>query len=490
MNAPAFRDYDAEMAEERRRNSLRNVDVEQAFLGCLLTWNHVLAATDGQLEPQHFSEGIHARIFEASASLIREGRQASAITLRTYFARDDTLLQIGGMEYLARLAGSATAPQSAAGYARLIRELAMRRAAVRLAERAIDGLYELPVDLPPETFVAGLAAEFSGLAGGGTGEQTRFDAEALTTLAIDATAAAHQGGGDPDAIASGLKVLDAKTSLCRGNLTIVGARPSMGKSALALSLCANVAKRGEPAVLISLEMRAKQLGHRLLSMATAQAGRGMIGYSRMGAGRITEPEFGHIVDIAKEQVSRWPLTIEDRSSMTVVMISAVISQIKQKQPRLALVVVDYLGLVTAGDRYRGRKVDEVGEICAGLKEIAKRANVCLVALHQLSRANESRENKRPMLSDLRDAGNVEQDADVVIFPYREAYYLARALEAAEPGSSEALKLTDDLRTVHDAMELIVAKNRHGPIGTVKVRVDMATNLITDFDADAGQGVFL
>lgn len=460
------------------RPALVNIDAEQAFLGALLSNNEVLDNIGVGLLPQHFAEPVHARIFEASATMIRSGRRADAVTLINHFKADATLEQMGGTVYFARLASATVSILNAPSYAAAVHDLYLRRQAVYRAQEAIEELYTLPVDERPADYLAGLAHEISDLAAEDATGKTTYSAGAAILEAIDSAAAAYQNNGRlPGAIQTGIKMLDDKIGgMVRGDMVIVGARPSMGKTALGLQLACNAARAGTPAMFISLEMRAKQIGDRMLSMAVRP--KRAVSFSRLAWGRVSEPEFQDVVEAARE-VETWGLTIEDRSDLNIAGIRTAIAKQKVRKPGLGVVVLDYLGLVAPSNRYAGRKVDEIGEISTGLKRIAKQMDVCMVVLHQLSRALESRDNKRPTMADLRDSGAIEQDADIVVFPFREAYYLARDLDAAEPNSNVAIDLMDRLQKVGDTIEIIIAKNRQGSTATARAWCDIACNCIAD-----------
>lgn len=458
--------------------ALINLEAEQALLGALLSRNDVLDVIEVPLQPEHFAERIHARIFEAAVTMIRAGQRADAVTMINHFKADETLAGIGGPAYFARLAASVPALVSAPHYAQAVHDLYLRREGVNRAQEAIQDLFSLPVDERPADFLAGLAHQISDLAaeysGGG---KTSFSAEAAAVAAIDSAASAYENHGKlPGSISTGIAALDDKIGgLARGDMIILGARPSMGKTALGVVLACNAARGGTPSLFMSLEMRAKQLGDRMISMALRP--QAQLPYTRFARGRISEAEFAAATKAAGE-VGKWPIAIEDRSDITIAGIRSAIARHKVRRPNLGVVVIDYLGLVQPGNRYAGRKVDEIGEISTGLKRIAKQMDVCMVVLHQLSRGLEGRDNKRPTMADLRDSGAIEQDADIVLFPFREAYYLARDLDA-HAGTAKAIEISDRLSQVGEDMELIIAKNRQGSTATVRAWCDISCNVIAD-----------
>lgn len=458
-------------------DSTANLEAEQALLGAILCRNEAFGAITCEIEPSDFAEPIHARVFEAAAAMIKDGRRASPVTLKSYFEGDQTLKEIGGTVYLARLAAAATTIINVPEYARIIRDLSARRQAIMRCQDAVMELQILPVDTGAEQYCSALAHDISQISEGvGAKVRSSFSAAAVMTAAIDDAASAYQNEGRRiDAMPTGIEALDGKIGgLVKTDLVIIGGRPSMGKTALALQLLVNTARATCAGLFVSLEMSKAQIGHRLLAIRTG------INYRRIAWGKFSEREFGQIVDAGKI-VEAMPFTVEDRSSMTLAQLAAVVGRAKTKNSNLGIVFLDYLGLVLPSDRYRGHTVDELAEISAGCKRLAKQYDVCFVALQQLNRALESRDNKRPTLADIRSSGAIEQDADVVMFPYREAYYVARELENATEGSTEQLDLTDRLSKVDRTMEIIVAKNRQGAIGAVKVYCDIARNIIHDAD---------
>lgn len=453
---------------------LSNIEAEQALLGALLVRNDVLGIACDGLLPEHFSEAVHARIYEAAATIIRSGKLASPVTLKSHFERDETLHDIGGTVYLARLARAAVSIVNAPSYADIIRDLALKRAGVAILEDAAAAARDLPIDQSASEFLSSVATEISKVSEGAERQASTVTVARAASVALDSAAEAFRlGGRRPGAVSTGLRTLDDLIGgFVPGNLVIIGGRPSMGKSALAVSFAWNCATAGRPALFVSLEMTSEQLASRFLSLHSGVA------YSRIEQGRFAEHEF-QAMTRARDDMANFPLIIDDRSNATPGDVGALIARTKRKHPSLALVVIDYLGLLSAGDRYRGRKVDELGEMTAELKRCAKRQGVPVVLLCQLSRGPDSRENKRAGLADLRDSGSIEQDADVIAFPYREEYYLSRALDAALPGSSQEIEISDRLRDCRGIMEIGVAKNRQGPTGTARVSCDMATNRITD-----------
>lgn len=464
---------------DETRPTLANIDAEQGLLGAILVNNEAMNNIRVPIEPDHFAEPVHARIFEAARSMIAAGRLASPVTLLNYFQNDPALKELKiGAKYLARLAAAAASIINAPDYALAVFDLYLRRQAIARASAAVDDLYSLPVDQTPADYISQLALDLTELSDDyGAQGRTSFSAEAAASAAIDSTAVAIDNDGKrPDVVLTGIKSLDERIGgFVPGTLVIVGARPSMGKTALGLTFAIAAANNGIGAQFISLEMGAKQLGDRMLSMLARP--RRKIPFSQIEWGKISGDDFAFISDIQRS-MKELPLIVEDRSDMNIAAIRSAVARAKVRLgKKLKLVVVDYLGLIKAGQRYAGRRVDEVTEISVGLKNMAKQLGVCVVALVQLSRALEGRDNKRPTMADLRDSGAIEQDADIVLFPFRQAYYLVRELETVEPDSSAYITISDDLKKLARLMEIIVAKNRQGPTGTARAWCDIECNYI-------------
>jgi replicative DNA helicase len=450
--------------------SLSNLEAEQAFLGALLANNGVLALCT--IEPDDFSEAVHARIFEASASVIRSGRIATAVTLKNIFEADATLAEIGGTQYLARLAASATTIVNAPDYAKTIQDMAIRRRAFEILQSATADIESLPFDVNGSQFTADLALRFSQLVPDDA--QTRFTLKQAMLGAVEQTAVAYQNKGvRPDAAPTGIKALDGIVGgLVAETLVVLAGRPSMGKTSAAAVLAYNAARNGKRVDFYSLDMTVQNLGQRLASIEHR------VPYERMQWGHVSESEFTKLTDAANS-IATLPLSIVARAGMTLTQLGAEIARSKMRNPDLALVFIDQLSQVHIGGKFIGQRMAEVTAITSALKALAIRYKVCIVLLHQLSRAADAREGNRPQLSDLRDSGSLEQDANVVIFPFREEYYLTRT--EPKEGTPAHAEWADALRLTKDTMEIIVAKNSMGRIGSAKVKCDLSINEIVDLD---------
>ncbi len=478
MAAQPARAVQPERDDESYRSPPHNLEAEQALLGAILVNNEACDRVSSFLEPGHFFEAIHARIFEAASTLIRAGKLASPVTLKTYFERDETLKEIGGPVYLARLAAAATTIINAEEYGRTIYELAQRRKLISIGSDVVNNAFDTPVDTTSRDLIEQAEQSLYEIAETGKyGQGFQAFGRALTD-AIDMAANAYQRDGGLSGIACGLKDLDDKMGgLQASDLIVLAGRPSMGKTALATNIAYHVAKNyraehqadGSVRVLdggvvgfFSLEMSSEQLATRIIAEQAA------IPSERIRRGKIAESEFHRIVEVSRELQSL-PLYIDATGGLTIGQVAARARRLK-RQRGLGLVIVDYLQLL-GGSMRRAQegRVQEVSEITTGLKALAKELNVPIIALSQLSRQVENRDDKRPQLADLRESGSIEQDADVVAFIFREEYYLAR--KEPRPNTQEHFDWQEQMNRVTGIAEVIIGKQRHGPTGVVEVQFD-------------------
>jgi replicative DNA helicase len=475
---PNVRAIEPEQQGDSYRSPPHNLEAEQALLGAILVNNEACDRVSSFLDPSHFFEAVHARIYEAASTLIRAGKLASPVTLKTYFERDETLKEIGGPVYLARLAAAATTIINAEEYGRAIYELAQRRKLIAIGIDVVNNAYDTPVDRTSRDLIEETEQSLFEIAESGKyGQGFQPFGRALTD-AVDMAANAFQRDGGLSGISCGLKDLDEKMGgLQASDLVILAGRPSMGKTALATNVAYQVAKHyraehqsdGSVRVLdggvvgfFSLEMSSEQLATRIIA---EQSG---IASERIRRGKIAEDEFHRIVEVSRELQSL-PLYIDATGGLTIGQVAARARRLK-RQRGLGLVVVDYLQLLGgSARRAQEGRVQEVSEITTGLKALAKELNVPIIALSQLSRQVENRDDKRPQLADLRESGSIEQDADVVLFIYREEYYLAR--KEPRPNTQEYFDWQEQMNRVTGIAELIIGKQRHGPTGVVELQFD-------------------
>jgi replicative DNA helicase len=450
-----------------------NIDAEQALLGAILVNNDAYYRVSDFLEPVHFFEDLHRRIYEVATSLIKAGKVATPITLKTFLGDAD----LGGVtvsQYLARLAAEATTVINAEDYGRTIYDLAIRRSLIGIGEDMVNIAYDAPVETSPRDQIEETERRLYELAEKGKydGGFQRFS-DALTT-AIDMAAAAYKRDGGLSGIATGLRDLDRDLGgLQRSDLVIIAGRPGMGKTALATNIAFNIAKvyqgekqpdgtiktvNGGIVGFFSLEMSAEQLATRIIA---EQSG---VPSFKIRRGSITEPDFYKITEVARE-MQTIPFHIDQTGGISIAQLAARARRLK-RQRGLDVLVVDYIQLLSGSAKKSDSRVQEVTEITTGLKALAKELDVPILALSQLSRQVESRDDKRPQLSDLRESGSIEQDADVVMFVFREEYYLKN--KEPKMGTEEYFKWQSDMAQVHGKAEVIIGKQRHGPTGTVQL----------------------
>jgi replicative DNA helicase len=464
-----------EEAKPDYRQAPHNVEAEQALLGAVLVNNEAFYRVSDFLEPRHFFEPIHQKIYEITSGLIRAGKIATPVTLKTFLPADTDIAGLTPAQYLARLAAEATTVINAADYGRTIYDLATRRDLIRIGEDLVNVAYEAPVDFAPSDQIEDAERRLYELAETGRydGGFLRFS-DALKD-AVDLASKAYQRDGHLSGTATGLVDLDQLMGgLQSSDLIIIAGRPGMGKTALATNMAYNVAAeyRGRPRPdgsietvaggivgFFSLEMSAEQLATRILSEQTE------IPSSKVRRGDISEQDFAKLAAAAQVMQSI-PLYIDETGGISIAQLAARARRLK-RQRGLDLMVVDYIQLLSGSSRraMEGR-VQEVTEITTGLKALAKELQVPILALSQLSRQVESRDDKRPQLSDLRESGSIEQDADVVMFVYRDEYYL-RNKEPRE-GTEEWFKWDAEIKEAANRAEVIIGKQRHGPTGTVKL----------------------
>jgi replicative DNA helicase len=465
-----------------------NIEVEQELLGAILINNEALYRVSDFLEPDHFFETIHQRIFELARSLIRAGKPATPTTLKTFLPGELDIAGLSLNQYLARLVAGATTIINAEDFGQTIYNLSIRRALITIGGDIINLAHDAPVDATPASHIEDAERKLYEIAETGRYESGFKNFEKALTTAVDMTAAAYQRDGKLSGLSTGLRDLDAKLGgLQASDLVVLAGRPGMGKTALATNIAYNVAKawRGDVRAdghmgtvnggivgFFSLEMSAEQLATRIISEQTG------ISSSKMRRGDIDDSLFEKIKDRVIE-IQHLPLFIDETGGVSVAQLAARARRLK-RQRGLDLIVIDYIQLMQGSTRraMEGR-VQEVTEITTNLKALAKELKVPILALSQLSRQVESREDKHPQLSDLRESGSIEQDADVVMFVYREEYYLMN--KEPRPGTVEHEKWQADMEAVLGKAEVIIGKQRHGPTGTVNLQFNAEVTRFADLE---------
>lgn len=471
-----------------------NADAETRLLGALLINNAGYIRVSEFLQPEHFGNALHGRIFAAIAKLVERGQIANPVTLKNLFDQDAVLTEVGGAQYLARLADAAVTVINAEDYGRAIYDLYLRRELITVGEDVVNDAYRQDLDDPAGEQIERAERKLFDLATKGQAEGGFRVLKAALTSAIDNAQAAFKRNGKTVGTATGFRDLDRKLGgLHRSDLVILAGRPGMGKTSLATNIAFNAAKAYRPgqatdgqtiaedgAVVgfFSLEMSAEQLATRMLAEESGVAS------DRIRRGDVSNQDFDKFVH-ASLRLERVPLFIDDTPALTVSALRTRARRLKRQQG-LGLIVVDHIQLLrpSAPTRAIENRVQELSDITRGLKALAKELDLPVLALSQLSRAVEQREDKRPMLADLRESGSIEQDADVVMFLFRQEYYdsrepTKRAGEADDVFSTRYDKWTEDLRKVHGRAEIIVAKQRHGPIGEIKLFFHAETTKFED-----------
>ena len=472
-NAASAARADSDTGALPLRGAPHNIEAEQALLGAILVNNAAHDRVSGFLDPHHFFDPLHQQIYETAAKLIAGGKQATPITLRTFFETAPPIEPgLTVPQYLGRLAANATTILNAYDYGRTIYDLAIRRQLILIGEDLVNTAYDSPIDFPPGEQIEEAENRLFGLAENGKYGQGFLGFSAALTHAIEMANNAYQREGGLSGISTGLRDLDAKMGgLQSSDLIILAGRPSMGKTALVTNIAFNVAKNykserqpdGTDKVLdgavvgfFSLEMSAEQLATRIL------AEQAEISSEKIRRGMINEAEFKRLVQVS-QQMASIPLFIDQTGGISIAQLAARARKLK-RQRGLGLLIVDYLQLLTGSRRTSEGRVQEITEITTGLKALAKELAVPIIALSQLSRQVEQREDKRPQLSDLRESGSIEQDADVVMFVFREEYYVERTKPTE--GTAEFQEWMAKMQMVSGKAEAIIGKQRHGPVGTV------------------------
>ena len=480
-------------AEPLARALPSNIEAEAAFLGAVLIDNRVIEELGTPLRPEHFFEPIHARIFERVLHLLDRKAVVTPVTLRPYFEADEALKAVGGVTYLARLTADGQGLLAPRELAEQIYELALLRELVAVGRTLVTKAMDTSESVAPLEQITEAEAALYAVADGATSQQQARSFGEATRTAIIAIEKALNSGGHISGKTTGFTSLNEKIGgLHDSDLVILAGRPGMGKTALATNIAFNAASRlltdlqagieesasvGAATAFFSLEMSADQLATRILAESSG------ISSESLRTGRISREDFQQL-SFASQKLAELPLYIDDTPALTIAALRARARRLKRKH-NIGLIVVDYLQLLQGTGRANDNRVNEISEISRGLKTLAKELGVPVIALSQLSRAVESREDKRPMLSDLRESGSIEQDADMVWFVFREDYYLL-ATEPRVPSESDPadvhdkhMKWVEKMEQVNGLAELIIAKQRHGATGKVRMRFEARITRFSD-----------
>jgi replicative DNA helicase len=490
-NVTPLRDSDAPY-----RSPPSNNEAEQALLGAILVNNTAYHRVSEFLAPEHFALPVHGRIFGAMVKLIERGQIANPVTLKNFFDQDAALAEIGGAQYLARLAANVVTIINAEDYGRTIYDLHLRRQLITIGEDMVNVAYSYEFEREAPQQIEEAEKRLFDLATTGQSEGGFRSFDKALAEAIFMAEAAFKRSGRTTGISTGFVDLDKLLGgLHPSDLIVLAGRPSMGKTAIATNIGFNAARSFKPKQLadgrtgaedgarvgfFSLEMSAEQLATRILSEESG------VSSNNIRKGEVSHEDFDRFIE-ASQTLSVAPFFIDDTPALSIAALRTRARRL-QRQHGLDLIIIDYLQLVR-GTGDQDNRVQEISEITRGLKTLAKELGVPVIALSQLSRAVEAREDKRPMLSDLRESGSIEQDADVVMFVYREEYYLSRGEPGRRPEENEEKyneryeRWHHRLAEVTGTAELIIAKQRHGPIGKVTLRFDHETTRFENYVSD-------
>ena len=456
-----------------------NIEAEQALLGAILLNNNALDRVSDFLEERHFFEPLHGRIYATAKHMIQDGKLATPVILRSFFSDDAVLKEMGGADYLSNLTEAAVTIINAEQYGRLIYDLALRRMLMQASEEIHALAQEAPVDISPMEQVERAESALYAITDRERYAQGFGSFASVMAQAVEMAASAQGRDSGLSGLSTGISSLDKKLGgLQPSDLIILAGRPSMGKSALATNIAFHVARTGMDSLgedggavgFFSLEMSSEQVATRILS---ERAG---IASENIRRGAISEAELGHFTQVSAE-LEKLPLYIDHTGAIPVATLAARARRLKRESD-LKLIVVDYLQLATADKRRSSDgRVQEIAEITQSLKALAKQLNIPVLALSQLSRQVESRDDKRPQLSDLRESGAIEQDADVVLFIYREEYYLEQA--QPDEGTPEHSKWREKMERAHGLAELLVSKQRHGSTGIIRLQFQADVTRFSD-----------
>ena len=445
-----------------------NIEAEQSVIGSILVSNDILDDVSTIINYTKFYDPIHQKIFLAIENLISKGMLANPITLKNYFENDKNLIELEGHEYLVKITKFSTSLRQAIEYAKIIYDMHVRRELIKISETTIDNASNKNIDLPGEKIIEDSEKLLFDLAERGSFRKSFIKFDAALNQTIEMASKAFKSTEGIVGVPTGLTDLDDRLGgLHNQDLVIIGGRPSMGKTALATNIAFYAAKNIQDKGLkssvafFSLEMSSEQLSTRILSEQSR------IKSNDIRRGKISEEQFDKFIETSKN-ISELPLYIDETPAISIAAISNRARRIKRLFG-CELVVVDYIQLMRATNIRSEGRVQEISEITQGLKALAKELNVPVLAVSQLSRAVEQRDDKKPQLSDLRESGSIEQDADVVMFVYREAYYLER--KEPRPATVEHAEWQNKMNEISILAEIMIGKQRHGPTGNIKVEFE-------------------
>ncbi len=453
------------------RQPPHNIELEQALIGCMLLNNESIGRLPDALKAEHFYAPLHRRLVEAIMLARSRDQLATPLTLKTQFESDPDFREVGGFQYLVRLVEDVPNARNLEQFGKAIYDLAVRRELINVGEAVVNDAYDAPIDYTPSDQIEAAERALYALADPskrGGGFKSFHEAAAI---ALEQAEFARKNRGGIPGVTTGLVKLDEKLGgFQKSDLLILAGRPGMGKTALATNIAVNAARarmnhpeEGASVAFFSLEMSAEQLATRIISEVSR------IPLWEIRKGKVDARDFGNLIE-AVTLLEALPLYIDDSPGLSIAQVVARCRRMARSKTGLGLVVIDYLQLLEgSGARRHENRVQEVTEITKGLKNLAKELNIPVLALAQLSRSVDSRDDKRPVLSDLRESGSIEQDADAVMFVFREEYYhKSREPDHDDP---EYGKWLEKMQRVHGKAEVLLEKHRHGPTGSIRVAFD-------------------
>ena len=446
-----------------------NIEAEQSVIGSILVSNEIFDEVSTIIDSSKFHDPIHQKIFHAIENLIAKGMLANPITLKNFFENDKNLIDLEGHEYLVKLTKFSTSLRQSIEYAKLIYDMHIRRELIKISETTIDSASNKEINVPGEKIIEESERLLFDLAERGTFNKSFIKFEKALDQTIEMAQRAFKSEEGIVGVPTGLTDLDDRLGgLHNQDLIIIAGRPSMGKTALATNIAFHAAKKIQEkeevkssVAFFSLEMSSEQLSTRIL------AEQSRIKSNDIRRGKVSEEQMDKFIEVSKNIVDL-PLFIDETPAISIAALSNRARRIKRLHG-LSLLVVDYIQLMTANNSRNDGRVQEISEITQGLKALAKELNVPVLALSQLSRAVEQRDDKKPQLSDLRESGSIEQDADVVMFVYREAYYLER--KKPRESTVEFAEWQTQMNEIANIAEIMIGKQRHGPTGNIRVEFE-------------------
>ena len=454
----------------------KNIEAEQTILGSILANNEIFDEITDQLDENYFFDPIHQKIYKIISNLISKGLLANPVTIKNFFNSKEELIEIGGIDYLIKLTKVSTTKNQIKYYSQLLSDLYIRRQLINISEETLEESKNKDLEISGTNILENTERKLFEIAERGEFQRSFVTFKDALKETIDMATAAYKNDQGIVGVPSGLTDLDDRLGgLHKQDLIIIAGRPSMGKTALATNIAFNASlniKKNNlktSVAFFSLEMSSEQLSTRIL------AEQSRIKSNDIRRGKINQEDFERFIEASKN-LEMLPLHIDDTPAITISALSNRARRLKRKEG-LDLIVIDYIQLMKSSGFRNESRVLEIAEITQGLKALAKELDVPVLALSQLSRQVEQREDKKPQLSDLRESGSIEQDADVVMFVFREQYYLEK--QEPKPGTAEHVEWQEKMSQIHNQAEIIIGKQRHGPTGVIKLEFESAFTKFKD-----------